>query len=410
MSASPPRRPSAPIPASAFPEALRAGDLPAVVVLAGSERWFRDQAVRAVVAKALPEGDPGGSVLRVDARLPEDRNRVAGVLEELRATSLFGPGRVVVVENPEAASRPAAAGEEDDEGAAGEAEEATPTKRGRSPITELVAGATAAPIAGSVLVLSTSKGVKGKGAVSTEALLKKGAVVVDCRALYDAPAPWERGGAEHDHELSRFVARRMHAEHGKKLSVADAHALARLVGNDLSELDGALRTLSLYAGAKPQVDAADVHAALGVTREDPVWRLVDSVLEGDVDRALSLAEGAFDRGLTDARGAVSSRPEALYATIVPALHSSWRRRLAGAEALARGEPGEEVARASGVPPFLAGTFLERCKRDPADLLRRHRAFLDAETGVKGGGVPPRLALERLVIALAGPPADVPTAS
>jgi hypothetical protein len=60
-----------------------------------------------------------------------------------------------------------------------------------------------------------------------------------------------------------------------------------------------------------------------------------------------------------------------------------------------------VAKAQGVPPFLAQRFLGRCRRDPALLLELHRGFIDAEAGVKGGGVPPRLAAERLVTHLVG---------
>ena len=78
---------------------------------------------------------------------------------------------------------------------------------------------------------------------------------------------------------------------------------------------------------------------------------------------------------------------------------SGRRVLAGAEGLARGESAEDVTRAAGMPPFLSGPFSARCRRRPDDLLAMSEAFFEAEAGIKGGGVPHRLATERLVLRL-----------
>ncbi|MDF1701924.1 MAG: hypothetical protein P1V36_12265 [Planctomycetota bacterium] len=363
-----------------LPAELKRGSMPAVVVLAGAERWFRARGTEAIIAKVLPDGDPGGAVVRLDGRLPDQRERIPGVLDELRSTSLFSSGKVVVVENPEGA--PAMQGQ------------------GRkAALTHLAHQAMEHPAPGAVLVLSTGKGVKGRESVSTKSLLDKGAWVVDCRALYDAPGPWERGTAPHDHELARFVAQRMKQVHRKGLSLEDAHAITRRVGSDLAALDDALRSLALYVGAREAVTAEDVHTTVGETREDPIWRLVDAVLDGDVATALDLLAATFERGLHDQRGAVSIKPEALFPQLAAALHASFRRLLTGAEGLARGESVADVAKGAGVPPFLAERFGVRARRDPERLLALHGAFVDAEMGVKGGGVPPRVAAERLVARL-----------
>ena len=376
------------MPAVQLPGRLEREGLPAVLVLAGAEAWFRARGVRAAIEVALPEGDPGGAVVRLDGRSPEQRERVPAAVEELRTASLFAAGKAVVVENPEA----------------------VPSGGRAATLTQLARAAAEASVAGSVLILSTSQPVKGRGSVSTKTLLGLGAWVVDCRPLYDGPAPWERGAAPYDHELARFVAQRMRQVHRKTLDVEQAHALTRLVGSDLGALDDALESLALYVGTRAAVTAEDLVESVADTREDPIWKLVDAVLDRDVDEALRLLTAAFERGLSDARGAVVVRPEALFAMLTAALHGAWRRTLAGAEALARGESHDEIAKAQGVPPFLAQRFLGRCRRDPAEMLTRHRAFVEAESGVKGGGVPPRLACERLVVTLVvGFPADVPAA-
>ena len=405
-----------PLAASAFLERAGTLDLPAVVVLAGAERWFREQAVQAVLARVFPEGDPGGAVTRLDARDHAQKEQVASAVEELRSASLFGTGRVVVVERPEAAASVGAArGEEEDDDEEEGGEEPEPGaratgKRPQSPLLALALPALEAAVAGSVLVLSTERPVKGRGAVPLATLQKKGALVVDCRSLYDAPGPWERGAAPHDHELARHLVRRAKARFQKTLTAADAHALTRRVGSDLGDLEQALATLALHAGTRTGITAEDLDACFQGVREDPVWGLVDAVLDGRLADAIGRTDHAFRAGLTDQRGMPVTRPEALFPLVMGALHAGFRRVLAGAEALARGESEADVVRGAGLPGFLGEAFVARCRRDPAAWLARHGAFLEAERGVRGGGVPHEVALERLVVLLAAPAGRVPASA
>jgi DNA polymerase III delta subunit len=370
------------LPALALPRRLAEG-LPPVVVLAGADAWLRAEGLRAVLARALPHGDAGGSVTRIDARRAEDAAAVAAALDDLATPTLFGGGKVVAIENAEAATGP------------------WHRDKRRNAVTALALAGLERPLGGHVLVLSTSLPLRGTGAVSLDAAAKAGALVADCRALYDAPGPWERARPPHDHELARFLSERMREAHGKSLSTADAHLLSRLSGSDLGPLVDALRTLALYVGARPAVSASDVEAVVGSGRTDPAWKVTDAVLDRDLRGALDLVAQAFDHGLVDGRGGATTEAHGVNAILTASLHRQWLKALVGAEALARGDDPGTVAGQAGVPPFQADAFLRRCRRDPGDLLRRHGAFLDAEAGVKGGGVPPRLALERLVIALAG---------
>jgi DNA polymerase III delta subunit len=403
-----PSVPDGPLPASQFLERADSGPLPACVVLAGAEAWFRRQATELVIARVFPDGDPGGGVLRLDARDTAQREQAVGAAEELRAGSLFGAGRVVVVTNPEALAGGSGALEDPD--AEGDAVEAPPesgatakapaAKRVRSPLLSLAEPALEAAVERSVLVLSTSRPVKGQGAVPLVSLVKKGALVVDCRALYDAPAPWERNAEEHDHELARHLVRRAKQAYKKTLPLQEAHALTRRIGSDLGDLEQALETLALYVGTRTALKVEDVDACFVGEREDPVWALVDAVLDGRPAEAMARLESALEQGLKDVKGVPITRPEALFPMVSGALHAGWRRVLAGAEGLARGEPEAEIVRAAGLPPFRAEAYLKRCRRDPRAWQHRNAAFLEAEEGVKGGLVPPEIALTRLVAALA----------
>lgn len=368
------------VPAVDLERRLAEASLPSVVVLAGAERWLREEGVRLVVDRVLPGGDSGASLLRFDARRPEDRSDVSGAIDELRSATLFGGGKVIVVDNADVAAGPWAEGR-------------------KSPIRNLAEAGMAADTA-SVLILQTGRPVRGSSPIPAAGLVKAGALVVDCRPLYDAPASWQRGGAPYDHELSRWIVRRAGSAHDKRMELADAHALSRLVGSDLGDLDAALDSLALYVGTRPSIGEQDVHKALGATRSDPAWRLTDAVAEQDLERALDLLDVAFERGVPDSRGGHVTSPEALFGFVTAALHTTWRRLLAGAEGLARGESSTEVAKGLGIPSFRAEEFIARCRRNPSELLERHAAFFEAEMGVKGGSVPARMALQRLVVALA----------
>ena len=115
--------------------------------------------------------------------------------------------------------------------------------------------------------------------------------------------------------------------------------------------------------------------------------------------AIRLAQ-AFDRGLSDPKGRVTVRHDALFPMLCVVLHGSFRRAMLVSEAAARGANPTDLPALAGLPSFVIERLLRQAaRRDPEELLLRHGAFVDAEAGVRGGGVPPRLAMERLVIAL-----------
>jgi DNA polymerase-3 subunit delta len=402
-----------PVPALEFLERVRRGPPPRAVVLAGEESFLASEGVDAVRRALFPEGDPGGAVVDLDASLPDESDRAAAAIDELRTASLFGGGKLVVVRNPEAIGkerRAAAAEPSADDGGEGddEPEEATAEKPARaggprqpSPITELVKQAASAP-EGSTLVLVTQKPVKGKGSVSAEAITRAGAVLVDCRRLYDTLPPWSRGGSPADTEVARWAVRRAKEAHGKRLGPDAAALLVERLGSNLSAAAQALETLAAYVGAKEAIGAPDVALLVGESRDEPAWAFADAVLDRDLGRALGFLDHAFSQGFEDMRGRSVVRPEAIFPMLSATLHSAYRRLLLASEALARREDVASVPALASLPGFVLERVVRQAStRDPEDLLARHAAFVEAEAGVRGGGVPPRIALERLVVALAG---------
>ena len=367
-----------PLSPLAFARQIASQDPPAALVFAGLERWFRDQGVATAVRAVLPDGDPGGALVRLDGRRPDEQSRIRRAEDELRATSLFAPKRVVVIEEPDLA-RPA-----------------RPGKPRLS--TELVKQALAEST-GAVLVLSIARPLKGRNAISPTAMLKAGAWVVDCRRLYAAPAPWERGAPPHDHELARFLVGRLRANHKRALPLEVAHALTLRVGTDLGPLNDALAQLAQSVPPERAPTVEDVEAAFGESRDDPLWTIADAVLDGQRAEAVRMTEQAFTHGVREENGSLVVRPDALFLRLNRALHNQVVQLLGGSEALRRGEAEPDVVKAAGIPGFRADDFLRRCREPSSRYARMHSALFDAELGFKSGKVPARLAAERLVIAL-----------
>ena len=365
---------------STFARRLRDEGAPPVVVAAGTEAWFRDQVARLVVRRVLPQGDPGGAYERLDGQRPEDHAAIEGALDGLRATSLFATERVLRIDEPDLALQPG---------------------RGK-PLwsTQLAKRVMADPPRGAVLLLVTRRGVKGKGSIGAAAVARAGAWLVDCRALYDAPAPWERGRRPHDHELARHLVKRMRRAHGRSLGLEEAHFLAQRVGNKLAALEDALTALALGVKAEQAIDAAAIDAALGDTREDPLWPIGDAVLDGKTAQAAARVSRAFARGFTDARGRPVLQADGIFMLLHASLRQALGRAWSASEALARGTPADEVARQLKVPRFVADALLRRARRNPDAFARAHTSLFDAAFGVRSGRVPPRVAGERMVMAMA----------
>jgi DNA polymerase-3 subunit delta len=178
-------------------------------------------------------------------------------------------------------------------------------------------------------------------------------------------------------EIAAFV-RREALRQGVTLERGAAELLAERAGPQLYGLRQEIAKLALLSGGAA-VSRAHVTAGTHDAAESPIWDLTDSIGEGRAGDALA----ALGRLL--ASGAPAP---VLLASIV----SHFRRLLRVAH-------GAEVA----APPFVRRKLAKQARRFGAPRLR---ASLDAihetDLALKGAGsLPSELALERLVLALAG---------
>lgn len=364
--------------------ALRGGEPARGYVLRGEERWFREQALGALRARAQ---ELEWEWCAHDVADPDFS--LSALIDDLSGNSMFSSARAVVLRG---------------------------TTRDRTDL--LAKGSDGQP---SALVRAISawldSGAAGCFALSADALradhalakavAKAGGPVTEFRKLYDSPPPWKPDPRQT--ELVQWLAARAR-DKAIRLSSDDALYLAAMLGNDLAALDGALDKLAV-------VGAGGVRAVALPQASTTPWAVADHLARGELARGMLGLETLFHAGFEEKDGRRLVEPDALIGMLLPSLARGVRANLAAADALARGADPEQAIEAAGFagPPQRVAESLERARARPA---AQWRAMLDDVVALErrtrsGGSVDPNdlalFALRHRARAAAAPAARGPAA-
>lgn len=306
---------------------------------------------------------------------------LASFFDALRTPNLFGGARIVRVrradklisEHGEAVARFVLSGEA---------------------VHRLVLEATTSP--------PKDRGGRGKSASAALAALmnaveKTGGVVVACDPPYDAP--FGEGRPAWQSDLTKFVVAEAQ-DRGKRLRPEDAYRIQQLAGTGLRELAGEIAKLATFVGERPTISSEDVEAVVGASRASPAFDFGDAVAGADAKTALRLSHELFERGAEDFGGKRTTDPTSIAMMMVSAATSRVRKVGVALDLVRAGVPFESAAGSAGVAPFLRDRFRKQCEawrgRDVAVAVE---ALAEAERGLKGGGGPPHVLVDRMVVAL-----------
>jgi len=190
-------------------------------------------------------------------------------------------------------------------------------------------------------------------------------------------------------EVSRWIRGRVQKA-GKAFTPDAVELLALLVGGSIRELASEIEKLVVYAGDRPTITAQDVREIVSLVAEAEVFELMDAVGHQQAGRALKLLR------------AVLAKKAPLLVLFMLGDHI---RTIRKAKALMdrRASPGD-AGRVLGGRYWL----YERGKLQPQvakfarmDMDRVLGLLLEADTEIKTGIKPPRLALETLIVGLCG---------
>ncbi|HKF00608.1 MAG TPA: DNA polymerase III subunit delta [Actinomycetes bacterium] len=315
--------------------------VPPPTIVLGEEELLADRAVAAAVEEAVRALGEGTVVEQVRAgALPE------GFVLGLSTLSLFGGGRVLVVEDAHELDQQARAALLDAAGDAG---------------------------GGTVLVLRAPG--TGRQARFFEELGRSAKVV---RTPKLRPA-----------ERTRWLKSELRARDRK----ADERAVATLLeltGGNLRTLAGAVAKLHVAVPPPAPITAADVQEHLSRTAERGIFDLTDAVLAGDLQSGLGHLAALLDQG-EDPIGLLSMLARQLRTLLRVADHP--------------GAPAAGVARLLG--GGVRDWQVERARRQlrrwqPEQLRRGLAAIAEADVEIRSGALPGRLAVELVVAHLARP--------
>ena len=260
-----------------------------IIVLRGEERWFIEEALKLITAKAQ---ENGLEVSRHDASDPEFN--AALLMDDLVASPLFATERLVVARNVEELLKKPGK----DHSALTRAVTATVQDEGRGGCVVL----TCRKLRADHALCKLAKGV--------------GAPVLELRKLWDSPPPWRAGDPTEAETVQWLLARTR--ERKLRLDPRDAVYICAAVGNDLFALDTALEKLR-HGGGK------GVRELVGWDSSAAPWGAADKLLDGDLGPALAAVEALYRGGMDDERtGRRNVDPRALSAILGGTLRNRLR--------------------------------------------------------------------------------------
>jgi len=320
----------------------------AVVLLLGEEPFLRREEIR-----SLLDANPHLEV----SRFVGDEAPCGRVLDELRTPTLFGGARAVVV---------------DDAGALLEGD-----------ALRAVAAYAARPAPGAMLLLSAPK-LDGRLKGAKE--LRASARVVACEPL-------------REREVAGWIVRRAQRAHGLRVDAGAAESLRERIGEDLGLLDAALQRLRDLVAPRTRITEADVSESTEDHRSPVLFEAANALSAGDRGRALRATAAAFEEGVR-VRQATVTDEGGIALILLGQLHQAYTKLLRFHLFRAGGAEEPEAAKRAGVSPQALHFFLRDARgHRREDLVERHRHFVEAEWGLKQGGLEPRPAVERLLLAL-----------
>jgi DNA polymerase III delta subunit len=312
-------------------------------VLRGDERYFRDQADRAIRERAASDGL---EVCVHDAKDPDFD--LPKLLDDLSSGGLFAAQRLVLLRNAGVPMK--------DHGG-----------KGGALARPLLSFLGSAESPGTVVISADT--LRADNAVA-KAVVNAGGRVLTSRRLYDSPAPWNPDPRKV--ELVEWLLGRAR-EKKIQLSPDQAVYVAAATGNDLYALDDQLDKLAASG-------AGDLKRIVGWTPEGSPFKVAEDLVAGRAPRAVSGLESLFSGGFREKEGSRLLDPGGLGAILNSSLLRLVRQGLAGSEALARGADLDGAAEAAGVPKGPARSKFEETVRSHPPA--RWRAMLEELAGME----------------------------
>jgi DNA polymerase-3 subunit delta len=325
---------------------LNAGQISPLYLLEGAETYLRDQALKKLIEKAVDASVRDFNLTTISVS-QGDLDEAIAIAQQF---PMISPYRAVVVTGFENIN---------DEK---QLDMLRDYLRNPSPTT---------------LMIFVSEGLDNRRNIAT--MLRKSCTLVSFERLdeRDAAPRW----------LMDYVSRS-----NCFMDAAAAAYLIGMIGTDLRHLTSEADKLINFAGGKGRISQEDIEQVVRYSREHSNFEITDAITEGNRRRALELLDHIFSNP--------SETPQTLALLILGAIAGNFRRLLIAKEMMQRNASFPELAKAVGLPDFIAKKLNERARRyEISALLRGMERIAATDFALKNSRATPRLLLETLICEL-----------
>ena len=188
--------------------------------------------------------------------------------------------------------------------------------------------------------------------------------------------------------LPKWIKQRV-LEHGGEIERQAANQLTNVIGADLRLLDQEIAKLVTYTNAERPITTSDVEAIVPYTQTAIVFDLVDALGHRDGRTAAQALHRLLEAG---------DHPMGLLAMIV----RQFRLLIQVKELKKNGATSRDVAQTLKLHSFPAGKLYNQATYfTTAQLERIYRHLLDTDVAIKTGEIEPEVALDLLIVGVAG---------
>ena len=320
-------------------QALKAGNIPPLLLLHGEENYFVEETARMVCDAAIAPEDRDFNLSQFHGR----DFKASELIEQAQTFPMFAPLRLVMLRNVHEAS-------------ADSLESLLAYLDDPAPETVfLVTGGK----------IDTRRKFFKKFRQSGE--------VFEFKRVYDNQLP--------------TLVRELGRDLGVSFTGAALKLFCKRVGTNLTETRGELEKLISYLGDRTLVEEEDVSAIVSDTRIESIFDLTDALGEGNLSESMRLANRLLDEG---------QAPLMVLAMLTRHFRQLWKAQ----DLTARQTPQKELSARVGISPyFLKGLVRQSGFYATEDYRWIFRQFLDTDLALKTSGGEARGILEGLLASI-----------
>lgn len=190
-----------------------------------------------------------------------------------------------------------------------------------------------------------------------------------------------------DKEIGKWIAGQLKKE-GKKMEPAAVAELTFLAGRGLSRLSGEVEKLRAYVQDRPMITPEDVRAVVSPSLESSVFRLVDAVIDRDLQTAGQLLTLLIEQGESTLGILAMLTRQVRFMAYMKAMREE-------------GQPMATIEKTLAMNHYGAQRTERQIRRFSTEtLMQAYQMCVDADFSVKSGQARDRAALDRIIFLLA----------